>query len=252
MTRSHLEPRFASNALSEPFRPLAVAFALALVPASYTSASEKLIERLDESRDVLVEMAGMKEGAPRDILEKAKCVIVIPGVKKAAIGIGGRFGYGAAVCRTGDGEGPWGPPLMVSLKGGSVGFQIGGQSSDFVLLVMNQKGVENLLKSKFTLGADASIAAGPLGRNAEAGTDIRMRAEILSYSRSRGIFAGISLEGASLRQDEGANRELYGTSVRSRTILLEAHQSIPKEARGFVEAIERLTSGQDPADQDRF
>jgi lipid-binding SYLF domain-containing protein len=191
-------------------------------------------------------MAGMKEGAPRDILEKAKCVIVIPGVKKAAIGVGGRFGYGAAVCRTDDGAGPWSPPLMVSLKGGSLGFQIGGQSSDFVLLVMNRKGVDNLLKSKFTLGADASIAAGPVGRNAEAGTDLRMRAEILSYSRSRGIFAGISLEGASLRQDTGANQILYGSHVNPRSILLNSGHPIPSAARGFVDAIDRLTSGKDP------
>ena len=226
--------------------PTLLAMSLALMPAGSALAGEKESDRLNESRDVLVEMSGMKEGAPREILEKAKCVIVIPGVKKAAIGVGGRFGYGAAVCRTNDGEGPWSPPLMVSLKGGSVGFQIGGQSSDFVLLVMNQKGVDNLLKSKFTLGADASIAAGPLGRNAEAGTDLRMRAEILSYSRSRGVFAGISLEGASLRQDEGANRAIYGGAVHPRALLLESGQSIPAEAKGFVEAIERLTSGRNP------
>lgn len=225
-----------------------LAISLSLFSFSSTFAGEKEAERLNDSRDVLVELSGMKEGAPRDILEKAKCVIVIPGVKKAALGVGGRFGYGAAVCHTNNGEGPWSPPLMVSLKGGSVGFQIGGQSSDFVLLVMNQKGVDNLLKSKFTLGADASIAAGPLGRNAEAGTDIRMRAEILSYSRSRGIFAGISLEGASLRQDEGANRALYGAFVHPRAILLDSGQSIPPEARGFVEAIGQLTSGKDPKD----
>lgn len=219
---------------------------IALTAAVPALAGDKETERLAESRDVLVELAGIKEGAPRDILEKAKCVIVIPGVKKVAIGIGGRFGYGAAVCRTDNGEGPWGPPLMVSLKGGSVGFQIGGQSSDFVLLVMNQKGVDNLLKSQFTLGADASIAAGPIGRNAEAATDLRMRAEILSYSRSRGVFAGISLEGASLRPDEDANRAIYGEQVDPRTRLLTSGQPIPKEAEGLVEAIARLTSGEEP------
>jgi lipid-binding SYLF domain-containing protein len=144
--------------LKTSLRPLVTILSLA---AAFAFAGDKETERLAESRDVLVELAGIKEGAPREILEKAKCVIVIPGVKKAAIGIGGRFGYGAAVCRTENGEGPWGAPVMMSLKGGSVGFQIGGQSSDFVLLVMNQKGVDNLLKSKFTLGADASVAAGP-------------------------------------------------------------------------------------------
>jgi lipid-binding SYLF domain-containing protein len=225
------------------FRPLVAALALS---AGFATAGDKETERLAESRDVLVELAGIKEGAPREILEKAKCVIVIPGVKKAAIGIGGRFGYGAAVCRTDNGEGPWGPPVMMSLKGGSVGFQIGGQSSDFVLLVMNQKGVDNLLKSKFTLGADASIAAGPIGRNAEAATDLRMRAEILSYSRSRGVFAGISLEGASLRQDTKANEAIYGKGIDPRTRLLRSGQPIPSEAQGLVDAIDRLTSGKDP------
>jgi lipid-binding SYLF domain-containing protein len=220
-----------------------IAMAATLLSPLMVRAGEKETERLNESRDVLVELSGVKEGAPRDILEKAKCIIVIPGVKKVALGIGGRFGYGAAVCRTDNFAGAWGPPLMVELKGASVGFQIGGQSSDFVLLVMNQKGVDNLLKSKFTLGADASIAAGPIGRNAEAGTDIRMRAEILSYSRSRGVFAGVSLEGASLRQDTDANVALYGERVDPRTMLLKSGQPIPTEATGFIEAIERLTSG---------
>ena len=226
-----------------------LALAGALAAATFTLADDKEskeAERLNESREVLIELAGVKEGAPHDILEKAKCVIVIPGVKKLALGVGGRFGYGAAVCRTNNGEGSWGPPLMISLKGGSVGFQIGGQSSDFVLLIMNQKGVDNLLKSKFTLGADASVAAGPVGRNAEAGTDLRMRAEILSYSRSRGVFAGVSLEGASLRQDTDANRAIYGGQVDPRTILLKSGQSIPAAAQGLVDAIERLTSGKNP------
>jgi lipid-binding SYLF domain-containing protein len=227
-------------------RLLGMMFLVSPVALTLSLADDKQTERLNESRDVLIELAGVKEGAPRDILEKAKCVIVIPGVKKAALGIGGRFGYGAAVCRTDDGAGPWGQPLMVSIKGASIGFQIGGQSSDFVLLVMNQKGVNNLLKSKFTLGVDASIAAGPVGRNAEAGTDLRMRAEILSYSRSRGIFAGISLEGASLRQDTGANHAIYGVHVDPRSILLESGRPIPAQARGLVEAIDRLTSGGTP------
>ncbi len=223
--------------------PLTLA-ALALLPAPALLAGEKEVERLEESRQVLVELAGVKEGAPRDLIEKARCVIVIPGVKKAALGIGGRFGYGAAVCRGEGGNGPWGPPLMVSLKGGSVGFQIGGQSSDFVLLVMNSKGVDYLLRSKFTLGADASIAAGPIGRNAEAATDIQMRAEILSYSRSRGIFAGISLEGASLRQDTKANKAIYGRRVNPRSLLLKPGHKIPAAAEGLVRAVEQLSSGQ--------
>ena len=223
-----------------------LAVSLGLFAAASARADVKELERLEESREVLVEMAGMKEGAPRDILEKAKCVIVIPSVKKAAFGVGGRFGYGAAVCRTDDGKGPWSPPLMVSIKGASLGFQIGGQASDFVLLVMNQKGVDNLLKSKFTLGVDASVAAGPVGRHAEAGTDIRMRAEILSYSRSRGIFAGLALEGASLRQDTGANEILYGAKVDPGSVLLRSGRAVPPPARGLVAAVERLTSGGTP------
>ena len=139
---------------------------------------------------------------------------------------------------------------MISLKGGSVGFQIGGQSSDFVLLVMNDKGIDNLIKSKFTLGADASIAAGPVGRNAEAGTDLRMRAEILSYSRSRGVFAGISLEGASLSQDGKANEIVYGRRVDPNAILLGKDQKIPAAAQGLVDAIKELTSGGTPEAKD--
>ena len=222
------------------------ALAITAIGGASAFADQKEIDRLEESRQVLVELAGVKEGAPRDLLEQAKCVIVIPGVKKAAIGIGGRFGYGAAVCRSEHGKGPWGPPLMISLKGGSVGFQIGGQSSDFVLLVMNDKGIDNLIKSKFTLGADASIAAGPVGRNAEAGTDLRMRAEILSYSRSRGVFAGISLEGASLSQDGKANEIVYGRRVDPNAILLGKDQKIPAAAQGLVDAIKELTSGGTP------
>jgi SH3 domain-containing YSC84-like protein 1 len=217
--------------------------------ASSAFADDKEIERLDESRQVLVELAGVKEGAPRDLLEKAKCVMVIPGVKKAAIGIGGRIGYGAAVCKSEHGDGPWGAPLMISLKGGSVGFQIGGQSSDFVLLVMNDRGIEKLLKNKFTLGADASVAAGPVGRNAEAATDLSMRAEILSYSRSRGVFAGISLEGASLAPDKKANEIVYGRRVEPTAILLGKNQKVPPAGRGFVDAVKELTSGGTPEPQ---
>lgn len=241
MTPTQLRTPLTADAAGRVVRASSVA--LALAAASLASGGVRETERLEESRQVLVELAGVKEGAPRDLIEKAKCLIVIPAVKKAAIGIGGRFGYGAAVCRSENGTGAWGPPLMISLKGGSVGFQIGGQSSDFVLLVMNSKGIDHLLRSKFTLGADASIAAGPIGRTAEAATDLQMRAEILSYSRSRGIFAGISLEGASLRQDTKANRAIYGSKVNPRTLLMTPGQEIPSAARGLIDAIERLSSG---------
>ncbi len=211
-----------------------------LVPAAGRT-DEKEIDRLQACRDVVEEMAGGAENIPRDLLDKARCVIVIPGVKKAALGVGARLGWGAASCRTGDGTGPWSAPLMVSLKGGSFGFQIGGEESDFILLVMSKKGIDHLLKSKFTLGADLSVAAGPIGRNAEAATDASMHAEILSYSRSRGIFAGISLEGASLAQDKKGNYSIYKDRTAPRDLLLKPGQDIPVSGRGLVTALERLS-----------
>jgi len=200
-------------------------------------AQLKETRRLDACREVFAEAMGVKEGIPSDLLEKAECVAVVPGVKKAALGVGGRFGYGAISCRTDQGRGPWSPPLMVSLKGGSLGFQIGGQETDLVLLFMNQKAIDYLLRNKFTLGADASIAAGPVGRSAAAATDAQMRAEILSYSRSRGLFAGLSLEGAVLKQDEGANERVYGEKIRARDLLLGKGREVPKAGKGFVEAL---------------
>ena len=177
------------------------------------------------------------EGIPRDLLDKSYCVIVIPSVKKAALGVGGRFGKGAASCRTDDGRGAWGAPLMVSIGGGSFGLQIGGQSTDYVFLVMNAKGIDHLLKSKFTLGADCSVAVGPKGRSMEAATDAQMRAEILTYSRSRGVFAGLSLEGAVLKQDKDANVDVYGSDAPPKELLLNPAHKIPPEGRPFVDAL---------------
>jgi SH3 domain-containing YSC84-like protein 1 len=226
-------------------RHLLVALVLGATAAAPARARErdgqKELDRLDKCREVVEEMTSVKEGIPLDFLSKSECVIVIPGVKKAALGVGGRMGWGAAVCRTQQGIGPWGAPLMMSLKGGSVGFQIGGQSSDLVLLVMDPKGIDHLLSNKFTLGADASIAAGPVGRTVEGGTDVSFRAEILSYSRSRGIFAGLSLEGASLAQDKKANLLIYGERLSSRDVLLNPHRDIPEAAIGLVDALERLS-----------
>jgi SH3 domain-containing YSC84-like protein 1 len=218
-----------------------IALIACLLPAPSLHAQLKETFRLEECRDVVRELARSQEGIPHDLLDKAECVAVIPGVFKAALGFGGRWGYGAVVCRTDGGLGPWGPPLMISLKGGSFGFQIGGQSTDFVFLVMNPKGIDYLLRSKFTLGADVSIAAGPIGRSAEAGTDLRMRAEILSYSRSRGVFAGISLEGAAVHQDEKATRAIYGERVTPRDLLLKPGQKIPAAGRPLVDELERLS-----------
>src|SRR5262249_36436213 len=184
---------------------LLIAGAAGLLLASPVRAEVKEEKRLEASRDVLKEFIDMPEGIPRDLVGKAECVVVIPDAKKLALGIGARFAKGAMSCRTANGRGRWGAPLMVHIEGGSYGAQIGGQETDLVMFVMNRKGTEKLLESKLTLGADASVAAGPVGRTAEAATDAKMHAEILTYSRSRGVFAGVSLEGASLRPDRDAN-----------------------------------------------
>jgi len=162
-------------------------------------------------------------------------------VKKFALGVGGRYGKGAVVCRRDEGRGPWGPPLMVTLGGGSVGLQIGGQAADFVLLIMNARGARSLLESHFTLGADVAVAAGPKGRTSEAATDIQMRAEILSYSRTRGVFAGLSIEGSVLTQDEDANERLYGGPVSPKQLLLEGGRTVPKAARPLVDYLNEVS-----------
>ena len=208
-----------------------VAWVMVAPPAFALTKEEK---RLHSCHEVLAELLAGKESIPRDLLDKAECVAVIPSVKKFALGLGGRWGKGAVVCRTTD---DWGPPLMMSLGGGSVGFQIGGQAADYVFLVMNPKGMEYLLRSKFTLGADAAVAAGPLGRTGEAATDLRMHAEILSYSRTRGLFAGISLEGAVVKQDKDANRKVYGEPVDPERLLLRAGYRVPEHARELVDLL---------------
>jgi lipid-binding SYLF domain-containing protein len=205
--------------------------------ASLASAQVKETQRLDACREVLDEVLGIPEGLPRDLLDKAECVAVIPSAKKFAFAVGGRYGKGAVVCRTEGGRGPWGPPLMITVGGGSFGLQIGGQAADYVLLVMNPKGVEKLMQSKFTLGADATVAAGPKGRSAEAATDATMYAEILSYSRTRGLFAGLSLEGTVVSQDKDANVALYGEKVVPRELLEDPRQPIPAAAKGLVDAL---------------
>jgi lipid-binding SYLF domain-containing protein len=212
-----------------------VVWAVAAVPALALSKEEK---RLVSCREVLEELLAGKESIPRDLLDQAECVAVIPSVKKFALGLGGRWGKGAVVCRTTD---DWGPPLMLSLGGGSLGLQIGGQAADYVFLVMNPKGIDYLMRSEFTLGADAAVAAGPVGRTGEAATDLRMRAEILSYSRTRGIFAGISLEGAVVKQDEDANEKIYGERVDSKKLLLQAAYRVPEHARGLVDLLRGIS-----------
>lgn len=194
---------------------------LSLAGGPVLLAGEAETERLESSAEALEEILNIPDALPKELLNKAECVAVMPSVKKFALGIGGSYGKGVLVCRSGKNfTGAWGAPAMYRLEGGSIGFQIGGQATDFLLLVMNQKGVESLLKSKVKLGADAAVAAGPKGRAAMAATDAYMRAEILTYSRSRGLFAGVSLEGSTLRQDNGANEKLYGHKITAKEIVM--------------------------------
>ena len=200
-------------------RILTCSMALALA-APCALAQNQQQKRLREAGTVMQQILNVPDDIPADLLNHAKCVIVLPSVVKAAFGVGGSYGHGAMVCRTGANfTGPWGPPAMYSLEGGSFGFQIGGQATDVVLLVMNKSGVNSLLQSKVKLGVGASIAAGPKGRQAAANTDAYMRAEILSYSRSRGVFAGVSLQGATLHPDNDGDQTLYGKKLSARQIV---------------------------------
>jgi len=199
--------------------------------AADTDDKGKINDRLQNSGTVMKEILGVPDDIPQKFLDKARCVIVLPNVVKGAFIVGASYGRGAMVCRTRpDFTGPWGPPAMYQLEEGSVGFQIGGQATDFVLLVMNDHGMRSLLDSKVKLGGDASVAAGPTGRNAEAATDIQMNAEILTYSRARGLFAGVSLDGASLRPDNDANAMLYGAGVTAHTIVTGKAPTTPDSA----------------------
>ena len=211
---------------------LMVCSLLAALPLAGQSKEQ---DRLKEAGDVLQEILNIPDNIPQELLDKAECVLVMPSVKKGAFGIGGSYGRGAMTCRTGEKfTGPWSAPAMYALEGFNIGFQLGGQATDFVLLVMNPKGVDSLLKSKVKLGADAAAAAGPKGRTAQAATDAYMRAEVLSYSRARGLFAGVSLEGSTLRQDNGANENIYGHKVTAREIVREHKVSTPKSGQGLV------------------
>jgi len=186
------------------------------------------------------EILNLPDSIPQDLLNKAECVIVIPSMTKVAVGIGGSYGRGAMVCRSGvDFDGVWGSPAMYALDGGSFGLQLGAQSTDLVLLVMNNRGVEALLSTKVQLGANISAAAGPKGRDASASTDASLRAEILSYSRSRGLFAGVSLEGSSLRPDDDASAEVYGHKVTAREIVQGTSNAVPDSGRRLVDVLKK-------------
>src|SRR5260370_32579386 len=196
-------------------------------------------DRLQNAGKVMQEILNVPDNIPQDRLDKARCVVVMPSVLKAAFVVGGSYGRGAMVCRTGkEFTGTWGAPAMYALEGGSVGLQIGGEATDFVFLVMNDRGAGSLLRTKVKLGADASIAAGPKGRSAAADTDAYMRAEILSYSRARGVFAGVSLEGSTLRPDHQANHKLYGQSTSAAKIILESGVPAPDAAHDLIAALQ--------------
>src|SRR5579863_6301473 len=204
----------------------------------------KVDDRLDASADTLTEMMRASDhGIPQGLLDKAKCVIVVPGMKKAGFIFGGKYGRGFATCRREGGMG-WSAPAAMQVEGGSFGFQIGASETDVALLVMNDGGMKHLLSDKFTLGAEATVAAGPLGRDAAAQTDVEMHAEMLSYSRSRGLFAGISLEGATLAPDPDTNRELYGHDGTNREILTGDFKT-PAAAAKFERALNRDSAQRD-------
>ena len=216
---------------------IGVALALSALPA-YAQKKER--ERVANAGLVMREILHIPDNIPQDLLDKAECVIVLPSVLKFAVGIGGSYGRGIMTCRGGENfTGPWSAPSMIALEGGSFGVQLGGQATDFVLLVMNPRGAEGILTSKVKLGGDASAAAGPKGRDAAAATDLTMRAEILSYSRARGLFAGVSLEGSTLRPDNEANEKLYGRKLPARDIVLHHAVPPPASARQLLAVLNR-------------
>jgi len=216
--------------------------ACAFLPLAFAD-NQKEQERVKESGEVLKEILNIPDDIPQDLLDKAECLVILPSVKKGAFGIGGSFGRGVMICRSGPHyTGLWGPPAMYALEGVNIGFQLGGQATDFVLLVMNPKGARSLLTSKVKLGADASAAAGPKGRSSEAATDVVMSAEILSYSRAKGLFAGISLEGSTLRSDGSANEKLYGQKLSAKDIIRMGKVKTPACAQELEGLLDKKSS----------
>jgi SH3 domain-containing YSC84-like protein 1 len=216
-------------------RILSPLLVLALIGLPLPAQDKKETERLENCGTVLKEILDIPDNIPQDLLDKSECVVVYPSVLKAAFVIGGSYGRGAMTCRTGEHyTGPWSAPTMMALEGGSIGFQIGGQATDFVLLIMNTRGAHSILSSKVKLGADASVAAGPKGRNAAAETDVTMRAEVLSYSRARGLFAGISLEGSTVRPDNDANERVYGKKLEAESIIFKGAVAVPSPAQTMI------------------
>jgi lipid-binding SYLF domain-containing protein len=221
-----------------------ILFALAPLFAEVANAADqtKDDDRLRNCGTVLKEILDVPDDIPQDLLDKADCVVVFPSVLKAAFIVGGSYGRGAMSCRRGDDfRGSWGAPTMMALEGGSFGLQIGGQATDFVLLVMNESGARGILASKVKLGGDASVAAGPVGRDSSAETDATLRSEILSYSRARGLFAGVSLEGSTIRPDNSDNSRVYGRKIAAREIVLSGKVPVPPAAEQLISTLDART-----------
>jgi len=205
-------------------------------------AQDKEQDRVENAGKVMQEIIAAPDGIPQSVLDKADCVVILPSVLKFAIGIGGSYGRGVMTCRGGkEFKGPWGAPTMMALEGGSAGLQLGGNATDFILLLMSPRSATSILTSKVKLGADASAAAGPVGRTASAETDVTMRAEILSYSRARGLFAGVSLEGSTLRPDNGANKNLYGKDESAKAIVFDKAVPIPECAKTLLATLTKAS-----------
>ena len=229
-------------------KALSILATIALVGLPLTTglADTKEQERLENCGAVLEEIMNVPDDIPANLVDKAECVVVLPSVVKFAVVFGGSYGRGAMTCRSGEHfTGPWGAPTMMALEGGSFGFQLGGQATDFVILVMNPRGATAILKNKVKLGADASAAAGPKGRYAEASTDVTLRAEMLTYSRSRGLFAGVSLEGSTLRPDNGANEEVYGKKITATDIVLTGAVPTPASAQKLIATLTKFSPRND-------
>jgi lipid-binding SYLF domain-containing protein len=229
-------------------KALSILATIALVGLPLTTglADTKEQERLENCGAVLEEIMNVPDDIPANLVDKAECVVVLPSVVKFAFVFGGSYGRGAMTCRSGEhSTGPWGAPTMMALEGGSFGFQLGGQATDFVILVMNPRGATAILKNKVKLGADASAAAGPKGRYAEASTDVTLRAEMLTYSRSRGLFAGVSLEGSTLRPDNGANEEVYGKKIAATDIVLKGAVPTPASAQKLIATLTKFSPRND-------
>lgn len=220
---------------------LSLGFLLALPLVA--NAQEKEEDRVKESGLVLRDiLESPDKGIPQDLIDKAECVVVYPSVKKAAFIVGGSYGRGIMTCRTGKNfTGPWSAPAMMALEGASFGLQIGGQATDFVLLIMNERGASSILSSKVKIGADASAAAGPVGRNASAETDVMLKAQILSWSRAQGLFAGISLSGSTMRPDDGANKALYGKDITAQDIVFKHEVKAPPSARTLLAELRKIS-----------